>query len=229
MTVAIRKLPLSLTRLAASGLFGDHERALADRVEQRGDGFDRPGRAGRDHEQLAGRRGLGPAEHRRRDEQLAGIGVRMCQLRGQGDADGAARDVHRSRCQGVDDAAGQIVVTERDVVDGVVVGQHREHDVGPAARVGYRVGAPCALGDECIDPARRPVVGRDVVARRDEVGGHSAAHVPESDESDLHMSVLRDLPERCCSHHQDGDSQPGVNKLGLASRVQLAREVSRHC
>ena len=127
MTEAIRKLPLSFTRLAAFGP-GDYEGLLSDCVEERCHGVEGVASTGRNDEELARGRHIGTAEHRRCDEPLPGLCMSGLKLFRQSNADGARRNMRRACGQAADDAT----VTEYDPLDGIVVCQHGNHGIAAA-------------------------------------------------------------------------------------------------
>jgi len=169
MIIAIRKLPLSFTRLAAFG------------VEERCRGFDRVVLTCGNDEELARSREVGASEHRRRDEALASL--RMCagERLGQGDADCARRYVDRASRQTGDDA----FVTQDDVLHGIIVRQHGDDGVAPAG-VRDAGGGLRALSDQRFGLRSRPIVDCHVVPRLHEVRSHAGTHLPESDEANVH-------------------------------------------
>jgi hypothetical protein len=93
ITEAMRKLPLSLTRLAACGV-SPTTNVLC--LEQGIGGVDRLASARGDDEELARFRDIWAAEYWSGDETLAGRAVVGTQPRGQSDADGARRNVDRA-------------------------------------------------------------------------------------------------------------------------------------
>jgi hypothetical protein len=185
MADAIRKLPLSFTRVGGVRLFGHHKGALADRVEQRDQRLQNLRVSRGDDEKLCGRGCFGPAEHRRRDILLTGFGIRGRQALGHRDTDGARRDMRRALSQRRHDALLTTRVAERHVLDGLVVGQHREHH-RTAAGFGDAARRSRALLDKGFGFSRGAVVDGDVMTRIQQVCRHAAAHVPQADESDLH-------------------------------------------
>ena len=128
ITAAIRKLPLSLTRLAACGVSETTNVFCPMDFEQRCCGVDRGGLAGGNDKELTHGRQVWAAEHRRRDKSLARLSMRRRQSRRQGDADRARRDVDGTGRQTGDDAN----VAEDDILHRLVVRQHGDHRVAPA-------------------------------------------------------------------------------------------------
>ena len=129
-TDAIRKLPVSLTRLAAFGSVGHHKCALADRVEQPATPPLRPRRS--PAATTNSLRGFAP----HRDGRTRARRRNRCPAR-------RAHAVNRSHSATliVDDEmwmppgfsdSQDAAVAERDGLDRRVVGQHREHHVGGA-------------------------------------------------------------------------------------------------
>ena len=86
---AIRKLPASFTRFAACGSAPTRNTLLAHHLEQRLHACKRGLVTGRHDRQLAGFRGFGPAEHRRGDEVLSRLRVRLGEAHRQVGADRA--------------------------------------------------------------------------------------------------------------------------------------------
>ena len=82
-------------------------------------------------------------------------------------------------------AADDATFTEHDALDGIVVCQHGNHGFA-AAGVRHAGGGFRSLCNERFDPRACPVVDGHVMAGLQEVRRHAGAHVPQSDESDLH-------------------------------------------
>ena len=177
MTDAMRKFPLSFTRLAADCL-AQHEAALTERVEDRLTASERARRAGGDDEELRRGGGFGAPEHRRRGVKLAGRTMRLGQPLGERDGDRAHRDVDRLLAERAEDAA----VTKDDRLDGAVVGEHGDDELAGA-------GARRAVGDEGafalqrLGAAARAVVDGDAMPGLEKVAGHRLPHVTESDKA----------------------------------------------
>ena len=155
--------------------------ALAERVEQWPDLFDRVRVPGNDDEQFARSRCVGTAEDRRGDIALTGVVMRLGQAVGQRDADRARRNVDRAFGQAGDNS----VRREGDILDRRVVRQHSEYNVALAG-IGDGRRDLGALRRQLIDFAGRAVVDGELMPRAEQPPGHAAAHVPKADKSDPH-------------------------------------------
>ncbi len=109
----------------------------------------------------------------------------LCQSLGERNADGAGGDMHRACGQVLQQAA----FAERHALDGVIVREHREDDLGVtgARDIGSGLGAKV---DQRLNLVGRPVVYGEIVTRSDQAQRHPRAHLSESDEADFHCSLL---------------------------------------
>ena len=85
-----------------------------------------------DDSELAGRREVGSAEHRRRDERLARRAVLALELAHRRDAVGAHHEMDRAGGEPARQAAG----TVRDLSDDRVLDEHRDHDLAASRELG---------------------------------------------------------------------------------------------
>ena len=165
------------------GLLAEAKRPLPDGVENRLQAVERGPGTGAHHKQLRLGGGIRPAEYRRRHV------VPPCAW-----CAAASRCERRTLIvlietwisawwQQVDQAS-----LERYLLDGRVVGQHRDHDVG-SARVGRRGGRRGTGGHEVVSALRRTVPDGEIEAGLQQICGHRPAHVAEPDETDSHDSL----------------------------------------
>ena len=87
----------------------------------------------------------------------------------------------RGREQAADDAT----VTEHDALDGIVVCQHGNHGIA-AAGVRHAGGSFRSLRNEGFDLRACPIVDGHIVTGFQQVRRHTSAHMPQTDEPDLH-------------------------------------------
>src|SRR5258707_15009235 len=118
------------------------------------------------------------------------------------------------------------VVTERHVLGGRVVGQHREHDVTTA---GFGDGARrgCAFPHKGFRLGGGAVVDADAVTRLQQIGRHAAAHVAQADESDLHASTMRCLVNDVLMKRLEGKRilvTGAASGIGQATALRLLDE-----
>ncbi len=154
--------------------------AAPHRAQQRLQRFERVRRARRDDEQLALRRDIRPAEHRRGD--IAQSARRMRRRH-------RPRHVERYRCHvAVKEAGGRIVqrrAVEPQLMQRRVVGEHGEQHIAPQ-RIGGRARGLRALRDKRRHWLWRSIPHRQIMPRAQQAAGDPGAHRAQSDETDLH-------------------------------------------
>jgi hypothetical protein len=124
----MRKLPLSLTRLAAFGFSETINVSLCNHLEQGRYYFDGTFRSGGQDEQLRFDRGFRSSKHWGDDELLPALFVLGCQSLSQGDANRARGDVDRAFRQRGEHA----LIAIDDTFDGIIIGKHGEDDFASA-------------------------------------------------------------------------------------------------
>ena len=148
------EIAAELDQIGRGRLLGNGEEALPHRVEQGPVPRDRTLMAGDDDEEFRRGRGVGTAEDRRRNVNLAGVGVRFGQAVGQRDADGAHRDMRLARGE-----CGQnISCAEDDALDRRIVAEHGDNDIATTALI-RPVGDLGAIGGQRLRLAARAIVG----------------------------------------------------------------------
>ena len=140
-----------------------------------------------DDSELAGRREVGPAEHRRRDERLARRAVLALELAHRRDAVGAHHEMDRARRR-VRSTGRR---AERDLSDDRVLDEHRDHDLAASRELGngFRDARPRRLERRRLRSDH--VEHAEVVPRVQQPSRHAAAHSTEPDET--HACALPSL------------------------------------
>jgi hypothetical protein len=83
------------------------------------------------------------------------------------------------------EAREHALVAIHDAFDGLVIREHRHDGVGPA-NIGNAGGGSRVLFDEFVSFRACPVVDGHLVPGLQQVCRHTGAHVPKSDETNLH-------------------------------------------
>ena len=77
------------------------------------------------------------------------------------------------------------VRAEYHAFDRSIVGEHSDDHIA-ARSLPWRLGERRAFNDERLGLRRRAVIDGESVSSLEQIGGHAAAHVAKSDESNLH-------------------------------------------
>jgi hypothetical protein len=115
--------------------------------------------------------------------------------------------VDRAGRQRVDQTA-----LEDDVLERLVVGDHREDRVGAADRAGHRISAVRA--GEVVRARRRAVPDGEVEAGGEEVASHRVAHVAETHQCNAHLCILTGFGIRDSGFSAEGDDVDAIRGGG---------------
>ena len=77
------------------------------------------------------------------------------------------------------------VRAEYNAFDRSIVGEHSDYHIATRS-LPWCLGERCSFNDERLDLGRRAVIDGESVSGLEQIGGHAAAHVAKSDESNLH-------------------------------------------